>query len=450
MHKRWIFFIVVGIILVAMVTEFRRGDLGLWSHVQFDLLKPETGTHYEPILTTSVVKEHKYKIFKKTVVYTKGVLLYIHTAILDLRFNGDIVRILALERRDAEIPDFVCRVPGNGTDVTLEVPAPKMFLDPTWPHWSHYFAVGFDCHLPRNTRPKNVEFTSQDKAITFKIPVEVPVHYSHRKPLGICVKPVSGNLDIARLVEWFEINRLVGMEDFIIYVSDVRGPVQFVLNYYSDIVTEVPFAYLVSILQIIDTDKNAMTPEIRYAAYQQIYLVALHDCLFRFHTMYENILFIDIDEVLLPVRNETLPEMIRYVRSTYQRGAGFMFLTAWHFEELSPKEKEASPPFLYMQRHPVATLPIENQPKSIIATDLALSVNFHSILNVPAAHYSNEIMPWKTLGYIHHYRGTCKDKFEPDRCKELLQETRTDPVFPKYKKKLASNVESVMDVLQMH
>ena len=193
----------------------------------------------------------------------------------------------------------------------------------------------------------------------------------------------------------------------------------------------------------------------------QVYLVAMHDCLYRFRKTYEHMLFIDVDEVILPTRDESLVTAIDRARTLYPQAAGLLFLTAWHFEDYyrahnsssssssssSSGDKMAS--YLYMQKYKKATNPIDNQPKCVVVTDYVITINFHSVLDVFSKMYGNQRVSPEDIGYLHHFRGLCGAKFEKKICMELNSTVRIDPVVPRYEAALRTSVGKVLEQLQV-
>ncbi len=401
------------------------------------------------------VPESVYNISNHRTLYNMpGLELYIHTAFLDDRFHQAIVRVFALQKKDEIKQDYRCRwdTTVGGIPVKSEVKANHIIIDPSWPQWSPYFATTFDCHFPGGSKPRNIQLISKDEKYSFHLPVERTLRTPKRGTLAVCVKPVTGQFKVSRLVEWFEMMQLAGVKDIILYNTDIIGSARFVLDYYKStgLLKTVPFPFMMSILQHVDSPPMQSGAE-RYAVYQQTYFVAMHDCLYRFRGLYETLLFIDVDEILLPTQaNMTIIDVVNFIRKYYIFGAGYLFKTAWHFEEKQKNPDSSIPDFMYMQKHSMGTIPTDNQPKSVIVTDRAISVNFHSVLDVPSKKYSNELLPWENTGYIHHFRGSCDVKFEDWRCKDLLSKYREDPVLPRYMEDLKYRMTKVLDLLELH
>lgn len=179
--------------------------------------------------------------------------------------------------------------------------------------------------------------------------------------------------------------------------------------------------------------------------------MAMHDCLYRFRKIYEHMSFIDIDEVILPTRDESLVTAIQRARALHPRAAGLLFLTAWHFEDYyrAHNNSDQMASYLYMQKYRKATNPIDNQPKCVVVTDYVITINFHSVLDVFSREYGNQRVSPDEIGYLHHFRGLCNAKFEKKICTELSSTVHIDPVIPRYEAALRTSVGKVLEQLQV-
>ena len=377
--------------------------------------------------------------------------LYIYRAYRDDRKQSStIIRIFGIEKKNCLKGKFTCRwISQDGAE--LEVPAIKYYLYTSWPSWGDYAAVRFHCELPRESRPKTVHFISWHYNGDFELVVEETLVTEPKKDLAVCVKPVTGNYDVARIVEWVEMQRLAGIEHFIVYDTDMHGPARFVLNYYSDrgIATVIPFPYLTAILKQIEPPK--MSDADRYAVYQQVYLVAYHDCLYRFHGSFTFLEIIDLDEVILPVLDEPFPQTIIRLQKEHPSAASFLFSTAWHFEEsgMAFPNDSNTPHYLYMQQYARANSPAAIQPKSVLSTGRTVTLNYHGAIQLLDRRHNIVLVPWKDYGYVHHYRGTCKGKFQPDRCRGMMVNATVDAVVIRYKDGLRNKVRKELEHLQL-
>lgn len=405
------------------------------------------------------LSKRRRNVPKRNMYSVQSLDLWLSSALLDKRKNETWVHIFGTERKDIVKGDFVCKwnYSEKSTDeVQIESKAKHSIVDASWPHWGPIFACRFSCKIPEGSRiPKHIQLTSSDGKIqSQEMPIASGANSHPQKTLAVCVKPMTGQLKVIRLVEWFETLRAAGIEQFIMYHTDVGGNGRYVLEYYQQIgiLNLVSYPYLFSVLERVDTLKANLNGQDRYAVYQQVYLAAMQDCLYRFQKSFKHILFMDLDEVLLPTKNESLVSMLAKIDAFRNDTAGYIFLTAWHFEEFGAKKDDKGVEDFYIQKYVESTEPIDNQPKCITNTDLADSVNFHGVLTTRGDKFKiNTIIPWAEFGYLHHFRGRCDEKFEKKQCdEELLPKHRQDPVLLRYRDQVLSNTRKVMGIIQLH
>ena len=162
----------------------------------------------------------------------------------------------------------------------------RYLIDNSLTDWGLYFASQYDCVVPPASQRPNVVTLLSDNAafsLTFDLE-EIHGKSKRRKTLAVCVKPLSGYQASSQVIEWFEMMRAIGYTDIIVYDVDISGPGRHVMDYYAakGYLRIVKFPYLMSTILLIDHFEKTVSPKLRYGLYQQIYLIAIHDCLYRF------------------------------------------------------------------------------------------------------------------------------------------------------------------------
>ena len=420
----------------------------------------QSRNHTSQISSSNVIKqetrcpEHSSRTFKG-MYHDEDVQLYLYSSFIDDRVSPNVLRIFGVVQKTINFTKLECKfitTTGN-IEATWKSGARWSYIDNSWPGWSPYFAVHIECVVDKlNLKPTFVEvFVSVHEHMSVRLPIERAIVPHMKKPLAVVVKPVTGQFQVSRLVEWFEIQRLAGISDFILYNTDLSGPGRYVLDYYKNLglVHTVSFPYLYSVLLQVE-QQSSISSEDRYAVYQQVYLVALQDALYRFYKSYKYLIIIDLDEVILPTRHESLLASVERLVANHQNGAGFTFNTAWHFEDAGPLNDTTISPYLYMQKYAKSSVPIDNQPKSIITTSRSRTINFHAVVTSLEARYQTEVMvDWTQYGYVHHYRGACKDKFQSHVCHDVMANTAVNDVITRYRPNITDRVVNVLDYLQL-
>ena len=386
--------------------------------------------------------------------------------------------------------------------ISKEIRARKIRVDTGWPSITTHYATEIDCQMPKDTFVDIIDIGPYDQEYRIQVPVS---YYKEgpKKTIAVCVKPVTGKLEVSKLVEWFEMFRLVGIEDFIIYDADVIGNTKFVFDFYVrlGILDLIAFPFIMALLDHVDGPH--MRPVDRYGVYQQSFLVAMQDCFYRYQHHFEYLLFVDLDEILVPSSDISVQHLAHLVHEKYPDAAAFMFLTAWHFEEINVQKQKDSElqtadqyrkyskvtallrhsntgarfwsqgsesrssikdltllqegktvphrkPTTYMQKHSYATIPLDIQPKSIVYPPHTVTVNFHGAHDVPDIKHGNvRIIDYDKYGYIHHFRGTCLSKFDERACEKLQAKARLDEAVVRYRDRVANRVEEMLGILQM-
>ncbi|KAJ7333088.1 hypothetical protein OS493_018262 [Desmophyllum pertusum] len=136
------------------------------------------------------------------------------------------------------------------------------------------------------------EANRQTNKNTKEIPINVLDHRENTETYGLCVPPITGEISVARLVEFIELSRLLGVSHFTFYTSKATGKTLDVLRYYrgkgllSIYPWELPY-YIASNVQ--DNGQTA----------------ALNDCLYRNMGKFNYVAFNNLDEFIVSIQDKT-------------------------------------------------------------------------------------------------------------------------------------------------
>ena len=380
--------------------------------------------------------------------------LYLYRAYIDDRpSNVTYVRVFGIEKTGSN-SSWICQWTSRDQDklIIREVAARKELVDTLWPTRTPFYAIHIRCaaehQLTRSMIPSGfIRLVSRDnRSVYADVPVAKSTRLNPKRSLAICLKPVTGNLKPERIVEWVEMQSMIGVESIIVYQGEFTGITQFVWQHYLDkgIVSTVPFPYFY-VLDNLLSNMYEYSYVDRYCLQQEMYLVAMHDCLYRYMHTYEMLLYIDIDEILLPTREQPITEMLKYIKLRFPKFAGFMFNTAWHFEDYPVCNMSEVFAFLYTQRQCMATTPGESQPKSVMMTAYTVLLNFHSVIRT-LGNLTNRRFSWIKYGYVHHYSGPCMKKYrDRERCDSLTSGGIQDPIIPRYLHRAEACVQGVLE-----
>ena len=379
--------------------------------------------------------------------------IYFSSAFLDTRLNQNYVRVLGVQHKRIN-QTLTCNLRVGNRTIKYEATTDLIF--PHWPPDSLYLAAFYHCALVNtpSAPPDSVSMCASvgHPCVTIPLTTVCVLPDTLRKDIAICGKAYTGQMDAGRLVEWVELNRIVGVENIMVYDAQIQGSAQGVLDQYESIqvVRRIPFPFQTAIINH-SVKHFRLTKAEYYSIFQQSALVSLNDCLYRFLGQYEYLLIIDYDEIMLPLKEETIFFMAQRQQRSYPNVSGLTFPTVWHFTDFGPVPQPQSTALPkvqlhmmeYIHRTPIST----NQPKSIVRSDSALSVNWHAVVSShPMSGYGRNVLirDMKDGAYIHHYRGACVDKFPRTYCDEMLRKKKMDAIVPRYNVHLRERVRHVL------
>ncbi|XP_046355280.2 uncharacterized protein LOC124134481 [Haliotis rufescens] len=196
----------------------------------------------------------------------------------------------------------------------------------------HYHATQYTCSLPLGTDVVQMSLTSSSCShdVQDYIPVKRPV----QRPggLALCGKTLFGkDLRPQRLMEWIEIQKLLGVDKILIFDLDNPESIRKIFRYYSK-------------QGILEVQPFELPGRIDGVAYRDLYKhrhdhdgqfgqdesFVLLDCRERL-SGYSWVMGIDADETILPRKNVTLKPFIKELTARYPQAAGFHFYIMFHY-----------------------------------------------------------------------------------------------------------------------
>ena len=126
----------------------------------------------------------------------------------------------------------------------------------------------------------------------------------NKTDIGVCVKPIHFHYNKTyELIEFIELNKILGVTKFTFYNHTMSDDVSCVLNYYmnqENVVSVKPWN--------LEVDSQT---EIRTEGL----FAALNDCLYRNMNDFHYLMLIDFDEFIIPHMNDSIPDMLEYLNS---------------------------------------------------------------------------------------------------------------------------------------
>ena len=221
---------------------------------------------------------------------------------------------------------------------------------------------------------------------------------------GICVPPVYGHVRPKEFIEFIELNRLLGADQFILYLElsedTVSLDLQRVFRYYSSL----------NIIHLIMW-QLPVRPEMIWYHGQS---VAINDCLYRNMNNFHHIMFVDLDEFIVPQTNmERWDDVMTHLESkdlqSYRDASGFSFRSTYFAPDFSRR------PFSSEMGTVVRTNRTRyfsyRRNKVIVRPTRIFEMGIHHVSRSWPDDQNYTVLPVPLkVAFIHHYR-TCIREF---------------------------------------
>ena len=280
-------------------------------------------------------------------------------------------------------------------------------------HYTAYISVYQICKLPKSSSGNVPVFVSLSKQKdcsdkSGKLVVQNRKNNKERKQFGVCMQtPLYGQeLKIKHIYEFIEIHRLLGVKMFTFYTQikqkEFASSLQRVYNNI-DITIE-----------LIDWPTSfKRTFPIHY--YGE--LLSISDCLYRNQKTVEYLAFVDIDEVLTPLRDKTWNDLINNVPGNHN---AYVFNNALMVQtntvtdrKLVELKKELCsnvevPKYLTTNKRYACTFVHPRRSKFILSPEKFPHIDIHGLCGGSDIYYVPD-----DVGLVYHYRmptTDCKDK----------------------------------------
>lgn len=257
-------------------------------------------------------------------------------------------------------------------------------------------------HLPTSVSLTRSETCSSQLSKSIRIYSFQP---KQLKTVGLCLEtPLYGDIHSEHLIKFIEINRLLGVEIFTIY-SLLKPNVERdkVINTYQS----------EGILEVVPwPQKFRRNFPIHY--FGEVLL--MHDCLYRNMHRVKYLLFVDLDELILPIAPVSLVAMIESLKQPKKPDA-FVFKNVYFVEKTMKKDLDY---FTKLYRA-MCTYKYFRRSKFIVVPTAVNNIDVHGVPFITAVAY----VP-VTIGLLAHFR----KKISPDCNNRTLV---YDPIILRYK-----------------
>jgi hypothetical protein len=327
---------------------------------------------------------------------------------------------------------------------------------------SLYKTYLLSCPVPQDFKNKviGVSITSHEceKPKNF---LEVKQNYLNKdkKDFAVCVKGLDFHEDISlRLIEWIELQLILGANLISFYIYYVNQNTQKVLDYYKRI----------GKIELISVSLPGNEPNVPLIRSQylrdniwqkrRLELIAFNDCLYRHLYSHRFVVMLDIDEAIIPILHNNWKEMIDYIitydSNSLREYTSFAAQNVYFFgsfsKHIEPKSLAGIPSHMFMLRHIYRSANF-SQPgfavKSFVSTDTTLAVFNHYGLFPLYNNMSRYSLISKSLAQLNHYRDNCPNTMFI-QCKDnFAKYWKKDLHIWKYKNQLIRRVGKVRQII---
>ena len=191
------------------------------------------------------------------------------------------------------------------------------------------------CQLQTNHfTPSHVSIVLDECAASnILVPVTVPQKSKHTIDFDVCVAASFGHVDIATVVQWFELHKMLGIKEFNIYNVSLSSSMQEVLQYYTS-TGDLTLHHMSPIIPKSDD----------WTAYMNS-LPTLNHCFFTNMYRYEHVMIIDLDEFITPKGSEDInyTVLVQNIKQKYKltkKWATIVFANEYFFYNYPPDKTQ--------------------------------------------------------------------------------------------------------------
>ena len=190
-------------------------------------------------------------------------------------------------------------------------------------------------------------------------PRESENEVSNKTSVGVCVKGLDFANDWSdRLIEWIEGNRLMGATHIDFHVLYIPHAMTRVLEYYESTgfitVHSLSYPAQSTLPQTLEGRKKMKKQHLNQK--RRLEAIPYNECLLRYHKVFDYLLPIDVDEIIVPQRIFSWQEYffnkeLELGPSEFWKIGSFRVRNAHFFEQLSPTNSSKFPEYAHMLRH---------------------------------------------------------------------------------------------------
>lgn len=258
---------------------------------------------------------------------------------------------------------------------------------------------------------------------------DMPLHYKEDEKqieFATCLyKGISPDKTIITpdIASWIEVNRAIGSQHVTIYDQDLAPDMIEMIQKY----VKEGFVELIT--------WRLYNPDLRIANYGQ--LATIQDCLYRYLRRAQYIVFIDLDELIIPHKHATLSKMMSHLNERQTNVTQYRFYNSfWHNvgkPVLGAKKYttvKLKLPVHFRRTNRTKNCPPTIRYKNIVKVRTAVRVGIHHVFQMKEGETVYQVP--EEIGLMHHYR-TPDYAFEEEQVEDMVMAKYANQVMLRLK-----------------
>ncbi|KAL4231366.1 hypothetical protein ACF0H5_008945 [Mactra antiquata] len=357
----------------------------------------------------------------------------VYSAYLDNRKSseGTLVRIIATVgkgiTKDYLDTNLMCVFDLNSTsEISVRIQTYEMCEN----HKKRYGGWIFTCPVPEGLDPQlpervRISFINKEMSTgnTFAeaCVISRDKDVTRRKlKFGVCVPPIYGSVTPKQLIQFIQFNRILGADIFLLYETDDLLPdIRRVIHYFKE----------QNIVNTVQWTLPFQDDSIWYHGQS----LAINDCLYRNMNDFEYLVFIDLDEFIIPQRNmttwlEVLNDLNISEPVAFKNSSGFSFKSTFYADEFS-RHVFSNEINVIVRTNRTKHYSFRRN-KVIVKPEMVFELGIHHVSKPLHDDVSSKVINVPTFkAHIHHYR-TCVQEFGI-HCQVRTEDFRVPNVYGK-------------------
>lgn len=281
-----------------------------------------------------------------------------------------------------------------------------------------------------------IETTNSGPGVTSCMPIEFPRKRRKPKSFAVCVPVSYGNLDPYHLIEWLELQRMLGVEFLSVYNLYLGSEALKAFQHYAE---SDKFVQMRKMDKIYSFEYNAHILELA---------VSLNDCLYRNMYRVKRIMVADVDEFIKPLKHQNLAQLVGFLERTltFNRSVNYVIRNDYYFLELEPDATISKYFKILRYRKKADVSPPLHRVKPIIVTMSCTHMFSHLCLGLTARYSNRELFESidPDIALNQHYR-LCP--LTPTECSDAMANATQDDAMLVYYDALRAKVKSKIEAI---